>query len=187
MRGCAVGDQVIAKYVVPAGYVLMPKALTAENGAKAALIGEFTILHEVTCSGCAYDEADDDCEVCGGEIEYTERVAVPWDVIKDIYAAAVKACGTCDAAVAPQQPAAPEDRARLEFMLERHRTVVVELLPSHGDRGKYAIYVEEGFMRDKQYPSVLFTVTGALRADDEALKKTKLDAIDAAIAAQGAN
>ncbi|MCQ2034438.1 hypothetical protein [Stutzerimonas kunmingensis] len=180
-------DQVIAEHAVPAGYVLMPKTLTAENGAKAALIGEFTIRHEVTCSGCAYDEADDDCEVCGGEIEYTERVTVPWDVIKDIYAAAVKACGTGAAPAAPRPPAATEDSARLEFMLERHRTVVVELLPSRGDCGKYAIYVEEGFMRDKQYPSVGFTVTGALRADDEAFKKAKFDAIDAAIAAQGAD
>lgn len=86
-----------------------------------------------------------------------------------------------------QEPVATEDSARLEFMLERHRTVVVELLPSRGDCGKYAIYVEEGFMRDKRYPSVRFTVTGALRADDEAFKKAKLDAIDAAIAAQGAD
>lgn len=187
MRGCAVVDQVIAEYTVPEGYVLMPKALTAENGAKAALVGEFTILHEVTCSGCAYDEADEDCEVCGGEIEYTERVAVPWDVIKDIYAAAVKACGTATGPGAAQQPAATEDSERLEFMLAKHRTVVVELLPSHGDIGKYAIYVEEGFMRDKQYPSVLFPAISALRSDDVAFKKAKLDAIDAAIAVQGAN
>jgi rRNA maturation endonuclease Nob1 len=75
-------------------YILMPKALTAENGAKAALIGEFTIEHEATCSGCYYDEPDEDCEVCGGEIHYIEHVAVPWDTIKDVYAAAVKTCAS---------------------------------------------------------------------------------------------
>ena len=41
---------------MPAGYVVMPCALSAENGAKAALTGEFRIGHETTCSGCYYDD-----------------------------------------------------------------------------------------------------------------------------------
>lgn len=114
----------MGEYAVPAGYVLMPKALTAENGAKSALIGEFTIRHEVTCSGCAYDEADDDCEVCGGEIEYTERVTVPWAVIKDIYAAAVKACGTGAAQTATQ----PE-QSGLVVMIDAAMTEMRNIAP----------------------------------------------------------
>jgi hypothetical protein len=74
---------------VPEGYVLMPKSLTAENGAKGLLIGEFRIQHEVNCSGCYFDEADPECEVCGGEVQYTEWVDVDWDTIKTIYAKAV--------------------------------------------------------------------------------------------------
>jgi hypothetical protein len=70
--------------------VIMPRKLTAENGAKAALIGEFNIPFPVVCSACAYDGAQHDCEVCGGTIEYTQTVNVPWTVIKEIYAAAVK-------------------------------------------------------------------------------------------------
>jgi hypothetical protein len=76
--------------VVPEGYALMPVALTAENGAKSALSGEFKIRHESTCSGCYYDEADPECEVCGGDITYTEIVAIDWTTIKEIYAKAVE-------------------------------------------------------------------------------------------------
>ncbi|WP_312388537.1 hypothetical protein [Stutzerimonas nitrititolerans] len=74
--------------------VLMPASLTAENGAKAALMGEFSIQHEATCSACYFDAADEDCEVCCGEVNYIEHISVPWETIKDIYAAAVKACAT---------------------------------------------------------------------------------------------
>lgn len=76
---------------VPVGFALVPARLTAENGAKGALSGEFSIQHETTCSACYFDEADDDCEVCGGEIQYVERITVPWGTIKEIYEEAVTA------------------------------------------------------------------------------------------------
>jgi hypothetical protein len=69
--------------------VNVPDRLTAENGAKSALLGEFTVEHTAQCSACYYDEADEECEVCGGEIDYTVYVTVPWSTIKDIYAAAI--------------------------------------------------------------------------------------------------
>lgn len=74
---------------VPNGYVLMPQALTAENGAKGLLLGEFHIDSERTCDQCEIDEPDENCEVCRGETEYTQRIPVPWDTIKEIYAKAV--------------------------------------------------------------------------------------------------
>ena len=53
----------------------MPRSLTAENGAKALLMGEFFEEHESS----HYD--------AGGElVEYTEKVPVRWDTIKEIYA-----------------------------------------------------------------------------------------------------
>ena len=55
--------------------ILMPRALTAENGAKAALMGEFKIDVEI-----AYEDGE----------EETIVVDVPWTTIKAIYAAAVK-------------------------------------------------------------------------------------------------
>lgn len=83
----------LQQVVVPDGYVLMPVQLTAENGAKGALMGEFTVTREMHCSVCDYDDTDETCEVCGGEVEYVEHVSVPWDSIKEIYNAAVKVCG----------------------------------------------------------------------------------------------
>lgn len=74
--------------------VLMPRALTAENGAKAALMGEFAFPVTMTCTDCYWSDqefgkTDHDCEVCGGEIEYQQPQDVPWTTIKKIYAAAV--------------------------------------------------------------------------------------------------
>lgn len=66
--------------------VMMPRALTAENGAKAALIGEFSISFPMHC--CC--DGEDDCDICGGSGEYMQPVNVPWTTIKEIYAAAVK-------------------------------------------------------------------------------------------------
>ena len=68
-------------------YVLMPKELTAENGAKALLSGEFHIDREVRNPDFD-DEMEDDDEYFEPEF-YTERVFVPWDTIKAIYAMAV--------------------------------------------------------------------------------------------------
>lgn len=70
--------------------VQMPRELTADNGAKAALIGEFFMAVELTCSACSYHDADPECEVCGGEIRYTQSVPVEWPTIKAIYRAAVR-------------------------------------------------------------------------------------------------
>jgi len=55
-------------------HVVMPRKLTAENGAKALLMGEFFEEHE-----CSYYDAD------GKLVEYTEKVPVSWDTIKEIY------------------------------------------------------------------------------------------------------
>lgn len=73
-----------------ADYTLMPRTLTAENRAKTLLAGEFTIQHTATCSACYFDTPDEDCEVCGGEVQYIETISVDWPTIKDIYAKAVE-------------------------------------------------------------------------------------------------
>ena len=62
-------------------YINMPKTLTAENGAKGLMSGEFKIQIETY--------AED------GSTEF-EDVIVPWTTIKDIYAMAVKHLGEHD-------------------------------------------------------------------------------------------
>ncbi|MFC2970898.1 hypothetical protein ACFOJE_01540 [Azotobacter bryophylli] len=97
-----------------ADYILMPRTLTAENGAKALLSGEFTILHTATCTACSFDEPQEDCEVCAGEVEYTEIIPVDWSTIKDIYATAVDGLAALPAA--EQQETVKLNRADAEVI-----------------------------------------------------------------------
>lgn len=66
--------------------VLVPRALTAENGAKAALIGEFEEIVEMRCTEC---DEDYDCEVCEGSGVMDRVVPVSWTTIKNIHKAMV--------------------------------------------------------------------------------------------------
>lgn len=81
----------IDELTVPVGYCLMPAGLTAENGAKALLLGEFKL--QVTCECpvcCDLEEPSEGCEICDGEGEYGQQHTIPWEQIKFIYSEAVK-------------------------------------------------------------------------------------------------
>ncbi|WP_406834024.1 hypothetical protein [Pseudomonas asiatica] len=76
---------------IPDGYCLMPRQLTAENGAKALLLGEFKLKVTCECPECReLGEPAEGCEICDGEGEYAQRHTIPWDQIKFIYSEAVK-------------------------------------------------------------------------------------------------
>ncbi len=62
---------------------MVPKRLTAENGAKGVLFGEFSETTFISCPECF---GDDDCETCdcSGRIEI--KVPVSWTTIKTIWA-----------------------------------------------------------------------------------------------------
>ena len=76
--------------VVPEGYCIMPRRLTAENGAKALLLGEFKLRVTKECSECCeLEEPTEGCSMCDGEGEYEQRHTIPWDQIKFIYSQAV--------------------------------------------------------------------------------------------------
>ncbi|MGC3891247.1 hypothetical protein [Pseudomonas urmiensis] len=76
---------------IPDGYCLMPKRLTAENGAKALLLGEFKLEVTQECPECReLDEPVEGCEICDGEGEYGQRHIIRWDKIKYIYSEAVR-------------------------------------------------------------------------------------------------
>lgn len=77
--------------LIPDGYCLMPRRLTAENGAKALLLGEFKLEVTHECPECLeLDEPAEGCEICDGQGEYAQRHTIPWDQIKFIYSEAVK-------------------------------------------------------------------------------------------------
>lgn len=67
--------------------ILMPTTLTAENGAKAALIGEYHEKLWVDCHMCYHDDEEDleNCEHCNGEGGEDVEVPVSWTTIKQIY------------------------------------------------------------------------------------------------------
>ncbi|HHL1769986.1 TPA: DUF550 domain-containing protein [Klebsiella pneumoniae] len=73
--------------VVPDGYVMVPMRLTAENGAKGALSGEFSEAKFVNCPECF---GDDECETCDGSGKIEITVPVTWTTIKAIWAKGVE-------------------------------------------------------------------------------------------------
>ncbi|MDY7554269.1 hypothetical protein RGV59_26320 [Pseudomonas sp. FG1] len=76
--------------VVPDGYCIMPRQLTAENGAKSLLLGEFKLLITKECPECCeLEEPTEGCSICDGEGEYGQKHTIPWDQIKFIYSKAV--------------------------------------------------------------------------------------------------
>ncbi|EPQ5892168.1 DUF551 domain-containing protein [Escherichia coli] len=82
--------------VIPDGWVMVPKRLTAENGAKGVLSGEFSETTFISCPECF---GDDDCETCDGSGRIEIKVPVSWTTIKTIWA---KGCEYFSI-VAPQQ------------------------------------------------------------------------------------
>lgn len=73
--------------VIPDGYVMVPMRLTAENGAKGALSGEFSETKFVNCPECL---GDDECETCDGSGRIEITVPVTWTTIKEIWAKGVE-------------------------------------------------------------------------------------------------
>lgn len=68
--------------VIPEGWIPMPGKLTAENGAKAALSGDFAEHKVINCPECF---GDDECESCDGSGRIKVEVIVSWSTIKAIW------------------------------------------------------------------------------------------------------
>ena len=70
--------------------VIMPKKLTAENGAKALLLGEFSERIEQDCPECDQERRClESCDLCNGSGRISHKVPVSWTTIKEIYKMAV--------------------------------------------------------------------------------------------------
>lgn len=87
---------------VPSGWVLVPKRLTAENGAKSVMIGEFSETKFINCPVCF---GDGDCETCDGSGRIKISMPVSWTGIKAIWAKGVELF-----AAVPQQEVAPSPK-----------------------------------------------------------------------------
>ncbi|HBZ9377033.1 TPA: hypothetical protein MNB63_003910 [Klebsiella pneumoniae] len=89
-------EPVSGAYKLPDGYCIMPVALTAKNGAKYALSGEFSIPRVVICPECD----GDGCSDCDGRGDWHADQTIDWSTIKLIYQKAVEVCAL---PAAPQQ------------------------------------------------------------------------------------
>lgn len=105
--------------VTPDGLALVPKKLTAENGAKSVLSGEFSETKFINCPECF---GDDDCETCDGSGRIEITVPVSWTNIKAIWAKGVE-----HFEAAPQQ----EVKSALEHGMRRYAGAMQKL--SEGD------------------------------------------------------
>jgi len=85
--------------VIPDGWVMVPMKLTAENGAKGALLGEFSETKFINCPECF---GDDECDTCDGSGTIKIKLQVSWTTIKAIWARGVE-----HFAAAPQQEVKP--------------------------------------------------------------------------------
>jgi hypothetical protein len=111
-------DRLCAALSAPAGeWVLVPKKLTAENGAKAALIGEFAESHL-----CLDGDGD----------EVLERVPVSWTTIKEIHKRVVELF-----AAAPAESATPSAGWAERLYREVHQIAVEFREVCHNTDGKY--------------------------------------------------
>lgn len=72
--------------VTPDGWVIVPKKLTAENGAKGVLSGEFSETTFISFPECF---GDDDCDTCDGSGRIEIKVPVTWTTIKSIWDKAI--------------------------------------------------------------------------------------------------
>lgn len=79
---------------IPEDMALMPRELTAENGAKYLFSGEFKEKITSPCDTCAgtgyFADGCEPCDECDGAGEYTLLVTIGWGTIKDIYRLAVE-------------------------------------------------------------------------------------------------
>nr|WP_306054325.1 DUF551 domain-containing protein [Klebsiella quasipneumoniae] len=107
---------------------MVPMRLTAENGAKGALSGEFSETKFVNCSECF---GDDECETCDGSGRIEITVPVSWTTIKEIWAKGVE-----HFAAAPQPQNAPQNIP--EIIPNELIAAVNRLLDSDGSRGCYS-------------------------------------------------
>lgn len=100
--------------LIPEGYCIMPRRLTAENGAKTLLLGKFKLEVTHECPEChELEEPAEGCEICDGEGEYGQRYVIPWDKIKFIYSEAVK--GLALKPDATSKPSLPLEYIRTPF------------------------------------------------------------------------
>lgn len=129
--------------VIPDGYVMVPMRLTAENGAKGALSGEFSETKFVNCPECF---GDDECETCDGSGRIEITVPVTWTTIKEIWAKGVE-----HFAAAPQSPGSEPATVPGKWI------PVSERMPEMGEKQRYVLAAD---FKNNYWPNIPNTQVG---------------------------
>ncbi|HBP6211045.1 TPA: hypothetical protein L6A00_05240 [Pseudomonas aeruginosa] len=113
-----------AQHSVPEGWKLVPSDKgCVTSSMKAECIGEFSFYIRAACAECLDVGTDSDCHVCGGDIEYDQKIDVPWDTCKEIYKAMLAAA-----------PGKEVPQAWHDVQAERRRQIEAEgWTPEHDD------------------------------------------------------
>ncbi|SAS70714.1 Eaa1 [Klebsiella pneumoniae] len=125
------------------GYVMVPMRLTAENGAKGALSGEFSETKFVNCPECF---GDDECETCDGSGRIEITVPVTWTTIKEIWAKGVE-----HFAAAPQSPGSEPATVPGKWI------PVSERMPEMGEKQRYVLAAD---FKNNYWPNIPNTQVG---------------------------
>lgn len=89
-------DQTLVDNDLMKDRILMPRELTAENGAKGKFSGEFYEFIEIECSNCdgtGFEEDEIKCDECDCIGHHLHKVYVSWTLLKKIYSEIVKQYG----------------------------------------------------------------------------------------------
>ena len=85
---------------IPGKSIVMPRELTAENGAKSAFIGEFFESYTAPCD-C---DGDEKCIACNGTFKIKIWVPITWANLKTIYSRIVNFFDEKEKLRSQQQP-----------------------------------------------------------------------------------
>lgn len=55
------------------------------ENSKYMCLGEFKEELELHCPSCSFNDFDNDCELCNGNVEYTQKITISWSNCKDIF------------------------------------------------------------------------------------------------------
>lgn len=116
-------------------FKLVPTELTAENGAKAVLMGEFFEEQIIDCPDCdGFHDDGDPCETCS-DGTVTQRIPVSWTTIKAIWKKALEVVAA--PAVQQAEPATQEQRSEWWHNLRSIVDGYVDGYEFRGDSGDY--------------------------------------------------
>ena len=81
---CVILEKILKTIQIPSDLISGKPLVT--SAMKKSCMSEFAFTRQNSCVEC-YEVAHENCDICGGEIDYVEKIYVPLDTCKEIYKA----------------------------------------------------------------------------------------------------